>query len=227
MKRFVLAALLLVVTTILRAAEPTPAPPKIDVKATYAVHEPIVATVQGGASLYLWDDTTGFEAIELDGGKTLHIWAKPGQYRLRCRLLVVDWEKKSFASTRVSAAFVVQGLLPEPDPVPPNPPVPPPLPIKIAALYVIYETKDATPAVADMKDDKAWKDTLDAAKIPWRVMDDEAADKVFPNATKLARDKGLPAIVLISPSRDSTVIPLPKDKTAMRVLVNQYAGGVK
>lgn len=233
MKRFSLALLLILASAQLWAAEPTPAPPKVEVKATYTVHEPIVATVTGLASLYLWDDTTGFEVIELDGGKTLHVWAKPGKYRLRCRLLVVDWDKKAFTSTRVSADFIVTPLVPEPDPVPPVPPVPPPPPPnqkwQVAFFYERTDSAKLTPGQQEILAGLTFREELKAKGhkiVCFYDKDIRGTNATIPTHLQswfdAIKNDSLPRVAFApiegGPIRD---FPLPADKTALDRLLEK------
>ena len=79
----------------------------IDVKERYDVHEPIVATVTDEASVYFWDLSATFKAIEVGDGKTLYIWAPPGRHQLKCILLTIDWEAHTVAKKSTQAEFMI------------------------------------------------------------------------------------------------------------------------
>ncbi len=145
--------LLLVALAVSQAAasEPDPVlPSRIDVNPQYAVHQPIVATVQTAASIYVWDEPATFRAIELDNGRVLHIWAPPGRHKLRCLLLTVDWDKHTITNARVTAEFVVGMDIPPPPPPPPPPPY-----AKLWGMF-LYES--------DTLDDEPWQANIIASQ---------------------------------------------------------------
>jgi hypothetical protein len=108
MKRFLFTLVLMLAGAPLWAAEPTPAPAKIDVKPTYAVHEPIVATLTGGTGICLWNDPEGFDVIEERNGTILYIWAPPGTHKLKCVLLdITSLAPLVYTKTTVRAEFTV------------------------------------------------------------------------------------------------------------------------
>lgn len=97
--------------TVSQAADPKS---RIDVKPQYELYEPIIATVDQEATVYFWDYPETFQAIELDNGRTLHIWAPPGEHHLKCLLLTIDWEAKTVTKASLYAEFIVG----EPGPLP-------------------------------------------------------------------------------------------------------------
>ena len=125
------------------------------------------------------------------------------------------------------AGAVTFGISPPqpPGPIPPVPPPPVPTPIvKPAWIGVIHESRDATPATANVRDAKAWKDAATAAGIQWIVMDKDEAVKKFPGATKRAVAFGLPAVVSVEASGICTVDKLPATIDAMTTLVRAKGG---
>lgn len=113
------------------------------------------------------------------------------------------------------------GSLPTP-PVPPtpDPPVPPtPTPDKPVALYLIYESKDLTPATTAVRDALPWKAAADKAGIRWLCFDQDEGAKKFPEATKRAQAVGLPAVVFLDAKGVPDVAKAPATAAAMEALV--------
>jgi hypothetical protein len=106
-----------------------------------------------------------------------------------------------------------------PIPPPPPPPPPPPGPDKPVLLLLIHETKNDTRLQALIINDKRWMDAANAAKCRWLVYDPDEGASHFPNATKAALARGIPAIVWIDSKSVPTVVPLPPTPEAMEALV--------
>lgn len=100
----------------------------IQVVDRFQVYEPIVASSTEDADLYIWDvrGTNSYypSTMEVDNGKTLHIWSKPGKYQIHLKTISVDWESK-----KVQYLSFVQDIeIISPEPTPPTPPGPGPGP---------------------------------------------------------------------------------------------------
>jgi hypothetical protein len=114
---------------------------------------------------------------------------------------------------------------PQPDPTPPPDPDPLPPPIKPTHLYIIFESRDATRAHADVWDAKGWKDS---ARKLGMVAEAYDVDSVRPRnlpAVQAAEKAGLPAVVAL----DANAYPfaqekMPVTKAAMEALVKRYGG---
>ncbi len=110
------------------------------------------------------------------------------------------------------------------DAAPPPPPPPPPPTPRAVQLFLIHETADNTAAFTSVRDAKAWRDKADALKIRWQVFDDDTGEKLYPNAVALARNRGLPAIVLLDQRNTPLVLPVPATPFGMIELVQKYGG---
>jgi len=114
-----------------------------------------------------------------------------------------------------------------PTPPIPDPPVPdPPTPNKPIAVYLIYESKDLTPATAAVRDATPWKAAADKAGIRWLCFDIDEGAKKFPSATARAKAVGLPAVVFLDAKGVPDVAKAPATAAAMEALV-KAKGGVK
>jgi len=140
--------------------------------------------------------------------------AKPGTWTL---LLIT-------ASNGQPAAFdgslvLTFGENPNPQPQPQPQPI-----VKPAWIAVIHESKDSTPAVAIVRDAKAWKDAATALGIKWFTFDRDIAATQFPEATKVAIKFGLPCVVSVAPGEVARCEKLPATIDAMVALVNAKGG---
>lgn len=144
-------------------------------------------------------------------GKMLTFVAPPGCYTVRCVAVNFTDKKLSQAKTVV---VIGEGVTP---PVPPVPPVP--TPDKPVALYLIYESKDLTPATTAVRDALPWKAAADKAGIRWLCFDQDEGAKKFPEATKRAKAVGLPAVVLLDAKGVPDVAKAPATPAAMEALV--------
>ena len=87
---------------------------QIKVEAEFAPYRPIVATLDlpdepdGTQTIARW--TVGAERIILDAGRTVHIWAPPGKYAIRCEVITVNWTEQQISFDEHQAAFVVTGI---------------------------------------------------------------------------------------------------------------------
>lgn len=104
--------------TVAQAASPKP---RIDIKPQYEPYEPIIATVEQEATVYFWECPETVQAIEVDNGRTLHIWAAPGTHRIQCMLLTIDWVKHSVQKQTVRMEFTVGKPEPIINPYRPDP----------------------------------------------------------------------------------------------------------
>ena len=84
---------------------------------------------------------------------------------------------------------------------------------------------DESRAVARVRDAMPWKKAADAAGIRWLCFDDDTGEKKLPNATKKARDHGLPAVVLIGKAGLAEAVKVPETPEGMENLVKK--GGAK
>jgi hypothetical protein len=113
---------------------------------------------------------------------------------------------------------------PNPDPNPNPQPDPQPNPDVAKYVYLIHESADATPATAAVRLDATWKAEAEKLGMKWLVMDDEASEKAFPQATAQARSKGLPAIVFLDTKGKPSVVSMPKTPAEMLALIRQRGG---
>jgi hypothetical protein len=113
-------------------------------------HRRIAATIEqptlgeGSSVDYEWTHSPLVDLEVMPEGSGVRIWAPPGTHWLKCRTMVIDWEKKEFNTLDEETTFIV-GLAPSPTPTPiptPTPtPTPPPAPDTLCDLV--------TPEVAE------------------------------------------------------------------------------
>lgn len=196
----------------------------------YAAHDPIVLTVKDGKSdSYVWK-VRGARVKVLDGGKTAHVWARPGDYEAEVTGGYLD--KGKVALEVGSHAFKVIGKVPGPvDPVDPPPNG------KLARVLIVYESGEATKLSAAQQAilyGKAVRDELNA-RLPlgpdgktreWRIWDkdvDASGEAAGWQALLKRPHKSLPWVVI---EGDKGVLhegPLPADAAAMVALVGKFA----
>jgi hypothetical protein len=104
-------------------------------------------------------------------------------------------------------AIDAPGPDPKPDPPKPDPPKPDPPtpnPDQIACVFLIHESKDATPAFNAILGDKAWKDALTANSIAWTTVDPSQDAKfatAYPEVLRLSKAAGWPALVWVGKNK--------------------------
>lgn len=81
---------------------------------------------------------------------------------------------------------------------------PPPPPTKAVYLWLVHESGDSTPEMATVRDNKTWKDAADKAGLDWLTVDDDELVKLEPAIAKAARERGLPAVLLLD--KDKVVV---------------------
>lgn len=110
-------------------------------------------------------------------------------------------------------------------PIPPPPPPPPPI-NKAAFLYIIHESKDDTPIQAAVWNSKLLADTVKSLDMQMGTYDQDQGVKVYPNATKRAQAKGLPAAVFLDKAGAVIAVEaLPVTVDAMVALTRKHGGG--
>jgi len=119
-------------------------------------------------------------------------WDPDAAIKLVARLVVIGPDGVPSWTVYLPGLTAKDGPQPQPDPNPQ------PQPDRAVAVYYVHETGDSTPAVAVVRDSKVWRDAAWAAGIRWEVFDKDVGAKSFPNATKAAIAKGLPAAVFIN-----------------------------
>lgn len=100
-------------------------------------------------------------------------------------------------------------------------PIPQPQPSAVAAVYLIHESADGTPAMTALKADLGWKSALDANSVRWLIADDDAAEKSLPNAVAMARKQGLPAVVWVDASGLGSAKACPQTPAEMLALLRE------
>ena len=98
---------------------------QINVPEKTDIYQPIVATSSEDAALYIWFYDDGVNAIEVDNGKTAHLWARPGSYKIYLTTVSVDFDKKQVTYSKHASVFTVVGEGPDPQPLPIPPDVDP------------------------------------------------------------------------------------------------------
>jgi len=150
------------------------------------------------------------------------------------RLENLCWvEQTADGKLRIRTIYVVGGKLAEalyaitphdgpiPAPIPTPTPTPTPQPSTVAAVYLIHESADGTPALTVLKADLAWKEALDANSVRWLIADDDAAEKSLPNVAAMARKQGLPAVVWVSANGLGASKPCPATSADMLALLRE------
>lgn len=116
----------------------------------------------------------------------------------------------------VTVRIVYRQAVPGPTPPPVPPPVPPtPQPAKIAAIYLIHESGDGTPAFTAIKNSDAWKKEAERLGIRWLIFDKDVGAKKLPEVTQRAIAIGLPALVLLDTQKLCVAEKCPKTHDAM------------
>jgi hypothetical protein len=95
-------------------------------------------------------------------------------------------------------------------------------------VYVIRESRPTVPdlAFAKIANDKGWRDTADALKVGWKLLDqDSTVFQKMPAPLTTARAVGLPAAVFIFPDGASKGEKLAgKTPADLDVLIKKYGG---
>jgi len=105
-------------------------------------------------------------------------------------------------------------------------PKPPPAPGKPNKAFLIWETKDATVEVANLaRRADAWKQEAAKQGIRVVVVDVTEAGRAYPEATKLAVARGLPALVFARDEVPLGTEKLPKDEAATIELMRKKGAG--
>lgn len=155
--------------------------PQAPVALTYALHEPIVLSVDSvteGETAYTWDVPPPAQTRSVDGGKSIYVWAPPGEYR--AKVLVTEWEARRQKYHYLS--FTVG----KPEPTPPKPePEPEPPPKPPAPVYPT-PTADLQAACAELLV-VAKKDPATAAKLAEAFNDFAAVLEVTPKIDTVAK----------------------------------------
>lgn len=121
--------------------------------------------------------------------------------------------------------IVSNGNLPQPGPDPSPNPQPKPQPVKVAFLYVIYESTDNRQSQADVINSKAWKEEAERRGVRWLALDKDVSSRRLPVATQKAVAFGLPAVVALDKNGFSTVEKMPDTPDGMLTAVKRIAGG--
>jgi hypothetical protein len=112
------------------------------------------------------------------------------------------------------------GPSPNPPPQPGPQPGPQPAP-KVAMFYLIHETADASPALAAVRNNAAWKSDAEKRGIKWLIFDKDTGTTKFAAATRRAVACGLPAVVVIDQAGGCRVEPCPTSPEAMLTLIRK------
>ena len=204
------STLLLALLACLPCAAQITVPPEI------APHTPIVATCdvpaagEGGSVQVLWECDSPYLAV--DGGKSLHIWAAPGQHPLKASVFSVDWESRTFSVKQHRAEFRVTGE-PTPNPPGPLPPSPedPPGPLaellpegvdrlKLAAFY-----RDFATVVANADKLTSTGQFRDAQRLAVEALKSSAGLPAAPQVNQPISDRLEAAIGLENRTLDATL----------------------
>lgn len=113
----------------------------VKVDRTVVTSFPFTLTAPAGCVVYWWKVPAGVAASDVN--EVLTVTAAPkGDCVISVKMLTVDFEKKSFATTYGSLAFSIGDVGPPPaPPVPPAPPTPLPVSALQAALQVAYNAE--------------------------------------------------------------------------------------
>lgn len=206
---------------------------------SYRPYEKIVLVaddVEKGSQI-LWDVDGDVQTEEKDN--VLHVWAKPGTYRVTMTAINFDSKKV----TRAKYTFTVQpDVAPTPPtpPDPPKPPAPPPSPAPIPAegfrVLIVYETGQTLPkdqavilnsgAVRDYLRAKCVKDP-DAEQDgkAYRIWDKDTdlanVNKTWADAMKRER-KSVPWIIVSNHPKGGYEGPLPESVEKTLELLKKY-----
>ena len=211
----------------------TPAIAEIQIESEYAPHEPIVATVAmldtpaevKQQTIARWRISGQAERVLVDDGRTVHIWAPPGNYELVAELISINWTDQSFRFEEHTASFSVSS------PDPPTPPTPPtPTPIKLW-VTVVEETADRTVEQGRVYTSDQLHAYLDAHQHQWRIVDDDVTDEdgAIPGglATYLTRARGKPLPWVIVADATGDVLwegTLPETDDTLLDTLKKYGG---
>lgn len=105
-------------------------------------YQPIIASSQSDADVYIWSVPEPALYVTVDNGKAIHVWAPVGKYNVKLTTIKVAWEDKKISYDNHVATFEVVGSTP----VPPTPnPTPDPTPTAFkqkveAALSKVSDT---------------------------------------------------------------------------------------
>jgi len=135
---------------------PTVALGEIEVPNVIEEHQPVVAKATVPADVFIWKVSGQAQKKAVNGGKAVHIWGPPAQYKLELLTISVDWDKKELDCNEFHDSFIIQAKDPGPEPNPnPNPnPQPQPQPGAFAD-YVKIGLSKVNPQFLARKNDVA------------------------------------------------------------------------
>ena len=104
----------------------SPASAQIKLAKVVDPYQPIVVESASEATAYTWSYPAPLVGIQIDNGRSVHLWAPPGKYRVQLTTISVDWEAEKLTTATFTAAFTVGDPQPGPKPPGPKPPTPKP-----------------------------------------------------------------------------------------------------
>lgn len=88
----------------------------------------------------------------------------------------------------------------------------------------VEESADNTPATADVRDSKAWRDAADSAGIKWNVLDVSQIRERYPKFTADAEAAGLPCVAVLYPSGKRSFTKAPPSGAEFAAFIRGKAG---
>jgi len=205
------------------ASSPLAPSASVDVAETFAEHtlvEALTGTAGTGYAWFVQGPGGMVRWVAVNGRKNrIAFTGRPGTYTIMLVVLVEGGGlEQAWATTEIVADQ------PEPDPQPDPQPGPDPQPLTADRLYLIHETADDTPALAEVRAATTWKTRAEKLGMKWLMSDDDVARRLLPEVVAAAEKRGLPAVVFCQQEKVVGTAAVPATAAAMVSLVESYGG---
>lgn len=181
---------------------------------------PFTVVAPAGAADYAWKIPATITATEAD--EVLTVTAAPkGSLAISCKMLLVDFEAKTFKRKTVSITFAVGEVAPAPEPKPPEPgPMPT---VEKVWLVVVHESEEATTPIGRLLGDLDYWRGLEAKGHKWRFFDKDNPVVTAKGYPKFVADAGgVPCLIIMATDgKVIKAIKLPADKAAVDAVLKE------
>jgi hypothetical protein len=227
------ALALLVALTVGQITVPTETAPYLPIVASVAAQMPDGATFDGGWTL------EGAHFLP-DGKNRIHIWAKPGEYKLEFSGLWLHLKDVTFTDgagqeititsylghgiVNESATFKVTGAPPGPDP----PDEESPIAADGLRVMIVRESNPQSPYPAEQQvliNSTVWKASVGQGN--WMVLDPDTVfrkESIWKSAMEATVKFGTPRVIVSNRPHGGYVGPLPTNLKDLTDLIEHWAG---